>query len=97
MDRLIKAHKNGKFRQVIEPGALRFLDFATLQLGKGDRHTISTGAREYVLDIFSGSITLVIDTTGRSKEIYSRIGKRSGCILRRSRHELHPPQLAIRN
>ncbi|MGD0223190.1 MAG: 5-deoxy-glucuronate isomerase [Terriglobia bacterium] len=77
MDRLIKARKNGKFQQIVEPGTLRFLDFATLQLGKGERHSLSTGAREYVLDMFSGTVTLVINTPGRSKEIYSRIGKRA--------------------
>lgn len=76
MDRHIKARKNGKFQQVVETGTLRFLDFATLQLEKGERHTVSTGAREYVLNIFAGVITLVINTAGRSKEIYSRIGKR---------------------
>jgi 5-deoxy-glucuronate isomerase len=77
MERFIKAHKNGKFQQIVAPGAMRFLDFATLHLDKGDRHTIETGAREYVLDIFSGSVTLVINTVGRSKEIYSNIGKRA--------------------
>jgi 5-deoxy-D-glucuronate isomerase len=30
-----------------------------------------------VLDIFSGAVTLTISTVGRSKEIYSRIGKRA--------------------
>jgi 5-deoxy-glucuronate isomerase len=30
-----------------------------------------------VLDIFSGAVTLVINTAGRSKEIYSKIGKRA--------------------
>ncbi len=77
MKRLIKARKNGKFHQIVAPGALRFLDFATLQLDPGERHSLPTGAREYVLDIFSGAVTLVISTVGRSKEIYSRIGKRA--------------------
>ncbi len=77
MERLIKARKNGKFQRIVAPGAMRFLDFATLQLDAGDRHTLQTGAREYVLDIFSGAVTLVISTVGRSKEIYSRIGKRA--------------------
>jgi hypothetical protein len=35
MDRLIKACKNGEFRQVMAPVAMRFLDFATLHLGAG--------------------------------------------------------------
>ncbi len=76
MDRLIKARKNGKFQQVVAPGTMRFLDFATLQLEKGERHSLQTGDREYVLDIFSGPVTLTISTVGRSKEIYSKAGKR---------------------
>ncbi len=77
MDRLIKARKNGNFQQIVAPGTMRFLDFATLQLEKGDHHSLSTGAREYVLDLFSGVVTLTVRTVGRSKEIYSQIGKRA--------------------
>jgi len=40
-------------------------------------HSLQTGAREYVLDIFSGSITLTINTVGHSKEIFSKIGERA--------------------
>jgi len=76
MDRLIKAQKNGKFRQVVAPGTLRFLDFAILRLEKGDRHSLSTGEREYVADIFSGVLSLTVATTGRSKAVYTRIGNR---------------------
>ncbi len=76
MERIIKARKNGKFRQVVAPGTMRFLDFATLSLEKGDRHAVQTGGREYVIDIFSGILSLAISTKGRSKEIYSKIGKR---------------------
>ncbi len=77
MDRLIKARKNGKFQQVVAPGVMRFPDFATLQLEKGERHSLETRSREYVVDIFSGALTLAINTVGRSKEIYSRIGTRA--------------------
>jgi 5-deoxy-glucuronate isomerase len=77
MNRFIKARRNGKFQQVVEPGTMRFLDFATLRLDMGERHSLRTGAREYVVDIFSGAVTLAISTVGRSKEIYSRIGKRA--------------------
>jgi len=77
MERLIKARKNGKFQQIVEPGTMRFIDFATLRLDKGERHSLHTGAREYVLDIFSGAITLTINTVGHSKEIFSKIGERS--------------------
>jgi 5-deoxy-glucuronate isomerase len=77
MDRLIKARKNGKFQQIVAPGVMRFLDFATLRLDKGERHTLETGPREYVLDIFGGVSSLAITTVGRSKEVYSQIGKRA--------------------
>jgi 5-deoxy-glucuronate isomerase len=76
MERLIKARKNGKYQQIVALGAMRFLNFATLQLDKSERHSLPTGAREHVLDVFSGTVTLTITTVGRSKEIYSRIGKR---------------------
>ncbi len=76
MDRLIKACRKGNFQQVVEVGILRFLDFATLQLDRGECHLLHTGPREYVLDIFSGSVTLVISTVGRSQEIYRQIGIR---------------------
>ncbi len=76
MDRLIKAQRNGTFRQIVAPGVMRFLDFATLHLEKGDRHSLSTGEREYAVDLFSGILTLAVSTVGRSKEIYTRIGKR---------------------
>jgi 5-deoxy-glucuronate isomerase len=77
MDRHIKAHKNGKFQQVVAPGDMRFLDFATLRLDKGERHSFETGSREYVIDIFSGAITVSISTVGRKKDIYTNIGKRA--------------------
>jgi len=77
MERFIKARKNGKYQQIVASGTMRFLDFAILQLAKGERHSLQTGAREYVLDIFSGSVTLIINTVGRSKEIHSSIGKRA--------------------
>lgn len=77
MQRLIKASKNGKFQQIVAPGTLRFLDFAILTLEPGDRHTLQTGAREYVLDIFSGAITVAIDTAGQDRQSFAKIGKRA--------------------
>ncbi len=77
MNRLIKAHQNGKFQQVIAPGTMRFLDFGTLKLEKGERHSLETSSREYVIDIFSGALTFSISTVGRQKQIYTSIGKRS--------------------
>jgi 5-deoxy-glucuronate isomerase len=77
MERLIKARKNGKFQQIVPTGTMRFLDFATLRLDKGERHALQAGAREYVLDIFAGTVPVVINTPGRAKEIYTKIGKRA--------------------
>jgi 5-deoxy-glucuronate isomerase len=77
MERLIKARRDGKIQQIVKAGALRYLDFATLQLDKGERHSVQTGGREYVLDIFSGTVTLKITTVGRSKDIYGRVGERA--------------------
>jgi 5-deoxy-D-glucuronate isomerase len=77
MDRLIKSRKNGRFQQIVEPGTMRFLDFATLQLDQGECHSFQTGAREYVLDICSGTVTLKINAVGHSKKIYSKVGRRA--------------------
>jgi 5-deoxy-glucuronate isomerase len=77
MNRLIKANRSEKFQQVVAPGVLRFLDFATLQLDRSESHSLQTGPREYVLDIFSGAVTLIIDTLGHPQETYCQIGKRA--------------------
>jgi len=77
MDRLIKVRKDGKFQQIVAPGTMRFLDFATLRLEKGDRHSLRTAGREYVLDLFYGTVTLTVSTVGRSKELCRHIGKRA--------------------
>ncbi len=77
MDRLIKAGPNGKFQQIVRPGQMRFLDFARLRLGRGERHSGSTGAREYVLDIFSGEASMSVETAGGKKEIFQRTGGRA--------------------
>lgn len=77
MDRLINASKNGELQVIVQPGTLRFLDFSRLQVEKGDRHSLSTGDREYVLDLFSGKATVSVTTVGRSKEIYDKVGGRA--------------------
>jgi 5-deoxy-glucuronate isomerase len=76
MDRLIKAPKDGKFQVIVKPGTLRFLDFSRCRVEKGDRHSLTTGDREYVLDLFSGRATISVSTVGRSKEIYDKVGGR---------------------
>jgi len=76
MERLIKARKDGKFHQVVAPGTMRFLDFATLRMDSGDRHSLRTGEREYVLDVFSGTVTLTISAAGHNKMVYNHTGQR---------------------
>src|SRR3989442_14769056 len=77
MDRLIKAGPNGKFQQIVRPGQMRFLDFARLRLGRGEHHSGTTGAREYVLDVFSGEASMSVETAGGKKEIFQRTGGRA--------------------
>jgi 5-deoxy-glucuronate isomerase len=77
MKRLIKAGKREGFQQIVAPGVMRFLDFASLRMDRGDCHPLQTGDREYVLDIFSGTIALTINTLGRSEQTYRNIGKRN--------------------
>jgi len=76
MDRLIKAQPNGKYRQIVAPGTLRFLDFARLRLEQGERHSATAGAREYVLDIFSGVASVNVETAEGEKQAYRKVGGR---------------------
>src|SRR2546428_13792513 len=71
MDRLIKAGPNGKLQQIVRPGQMRFLDFARLRLGRGERHSGSTGAREIVLDIFSAEGSMSDATAGVKNENFN--------------------------
>ena len=77
MDRLIKSRTNGKYQEIAPAGALRFLDFARLQLMKGDSYTGETGAREYVLDIFGGSASITIERAGKGNEVFPLVGDRA--------------------
>ncbi|HEV2417180.1 MAG TPA: 5-deoxy-glucuronate isomerase [Terriglobia bacterium] len=76
MERLIKKNGHEKFAQIVAPGAMRFLDFARLQLEKGERHSLETGSREAVLDIFGGKVSVTVEHPG-GKTSYSGAGERA--------------------
>jgi 5-deoxy-glucuronate isomerase len=77
MERLIKAKPKSKFQQIIPPGTLRFLDFARLQLEANDRYEAETGAREYVLDVFAGSISVKVKGPGVYEQAFLEVGGRA--------------------
>ena len=76
MNRHIKAARDGKFQQIVAPGELRFLDFARLQLESGEKHSGSTGAREWVMDIFGGRAKVTVRTAEGREETYESAGTR---------------------
>lgn len=75
MERHIKAQPNGGYRQIIAPGVMRFLDFARLKLAQGEKRAAETGAREYVLDIFSGRVSVEVESAG-GKQTFAGAGGR---------------------
>ncbi len=77
MNRHIKAQHDGQFQQIVHPGILRFLDFSRLQLRKGERHSATTGAREYVFDLFSGTASITIEDARGKKSAFERAGGRA--------------------
>jgi 5-deoxy-glucuronate isomerase len=77
MDRLIKCQPPAKYQQIVQPGTMRFLDFARLRLEEGEQHSASTGSRELVLDIFSGTISVTVEGTGGKKQVFSKVGSRA--------------------
>ncbi|MCJ7504066.1 MAG: 5-deoxy-glucuronate isomerase [Acidobacteriia bacterium] len=77
MDRLIKSRTTGKYQEIVPAGTLRFLDFARLQLTKGDNYIGRTGSRECVLDVFAGSASVTIERAGKENEIYPLVGERA--------------------
>ena len=76
MERLIKSRHNGNYQQIVSAGTLRFLDFGRLKLPKGEKHSGTTGSREYVLDIFTGSGTVSISGPGGSQQNFAKVGGR---------------------
>jgi 5-deoxy-glucuronate isomerase len=77
MNRLIKAKAQTGFQQIVPPATLRFLDFARLQLPKGEQHSAEARERECVLDVFSGTATITVATPGRQTLVFSNVGARA--------------------
>lgn len=76
MERLIKSKQNGNYRQIVGPGTMRFLDFGRMQLPKGERFSGTTGTRESVLDVFSGTASVSVACPGQSKQSFAQVGGR---------------------
>ncbi|MEJ2006738.1 MAG: 5-deoxy-glucuronate isomerase [Acidobacteriota bacterium] len=77
MERHIKAKADGKYQQIVVPGVMRFLDFGRLQLKKGEKHSGKTGEREYVLDIFSGTASISINSESGQSQVFPNAGGRA--------------------
>ncbi len=75
MERHIKAKANEKYQQIVAPGAMQFLDFARLQLKKGEKHSGKTGDREYALDVFSGTASISVEGGG-GNQTFAKVGDR---------------------
>ena len=77
MERLLKAQAGEGFQQIVPPGVLRFLDFARLNLVKGQKHSAKAQGREYVLDIFSGRATVTLEIAYGQRQVFSNVGART--------------------
>jgi 5-deoxy-glucuronate isomerase len=77
MERLLKARPNGAFHQIVPTGTLRFLDFARLRLAKGGHYSGQTQGREFVLDIFSGTAMIRVETASAERQVFSEAGRRA--------------------
>lgn len=76
MKRHIKSRPGGRHDVIVPTGTMQFLDFARLMLGRGEKHSGSTGARELVLDIFGGRAKVTIENAGGHREVYESAGAR---------------------
>ncbi len=76
MERLIKSRLNGKYQEIVRPGTMRFLEFARLRPEAGNRRSGATDGREYVLDIFSGSASVAIQSGGGKENLFTKVGGR---------------------
>lgn len=77
MNRHIKAQANVSFQKIVPSGVMRFLDFARLQLAPSARHAGQTGARETVLDFFSGTASVSIRTPDGKSQAFGSVGDRA--------------------
>ncbi|MGH9407694.1 MAG: 5-deoxy-glucuronate isomerase [Terriglobia bacterium] len=75
MERHIKALAAGKYQEIIAPKTMRFLDFARLQLEKGERFSGQTDGREAVLDLFGGTVSITVERPS-GKQVFTGVGKR---------------------
>ena len=76
MKRLIKARAKRGLQRIVRPEVLRFLDFARLNLVKGQKHSAKAQGREYVLDIFFGRATISVQMADGQRQIFSNVGAR---------------------
>src|SRR2546429_4099291 len=76
MQRHIKSRPDGDYQEVVPPGTMKFLDFARLRLSDGRKYSGSTGTREAVLDVFSGSAGISIKGSNGKQE-FTRVGSRA--------------------
>jgi 5-deoxy-glucuronate isomerase len=76
MNRLIKAHFQPGYHQIVAPGTLRFLDFARLQLRKGETFRAETNSREAVLDIFAGCASINVEDHQGHRNSFPKAGSR---------------------
>jgi len=76
MERLIKNRRDGHYREIVPQGTMRFLDFGRVQLAQGERHSHSTGNRESVLDIFSGTASLTLQDASGKEYTFGMVGGR---------------------
>jgi len=76
MERLIKAREGQGYQEVVSTGTMRFLGFARLRLKEGDQHLATTDAREAVLDVFAGTISVRVSSQEGYEQLFPRAGSR---------------------
>lgn len=76
MNRHIKAHKNGRVREIVPAGTMRFLDFSRVQLPLSEIYSGQTGSREAVIDFFAGIASLRIATADGKEHVMGTVGGR---------------------
>lgn len=76
MNRHIKSRCGNGYQPIVAPGTMRFLDFARLELAKGEKYSGDTGERELVVDIFGGLAKVTIETSSGERATYESAGAR---------------------
>ncbi len=95
MERLIKAQANKKYQEIVPPERLRFLSFARLTLEPGERYSGTTGAREHVVDVFSGVGLISIGGPKGDKQVFGGVGGRTDVFSGPPVMVYIPPQSAF--